>query len=91
MPRPKSPWEQHYLAVQSAINDYARALWQPRLRQTERFQIYHPDEYRRYLRQHPCRDCRAECFCNTPCPVYLQWYNARMKAAALLFCGAKQQ
>jgi hypothetical protein len=45
--------------------------------------VPHPQEYRRYLQQHPCDGCRAEPFCNVPCAVYLKWYNARMESARI--------
>ena len=77
----KTQWEVHYEKRQTLINGYARRCYQPRLTVVDKIIVYHPDVHRRYLQQHPCRGCGAERFCDTPCPVYLQWYNARMAAA----------
>lgn len=74
-------WVLDCLRRQNDINSYARQRYQPRLRAVERILIYHPDEHRRYLRQHPCEGCIAESFCDLPCEVYLKWYNARLEAA----------
>lgn len=78
-----SQWGLDCLQCQQRINDYARQHFCPRLRQMEKILVFHPDEYRRYLRQHPCKGCVAQSFCDLPCDVYLQWYNARMKAARI--------
>ena len=75
-----SPWELDYLKRQEKINGYARHCYQPRLIAVGKILIYHPDEHRRYLQQHPCEHCKAKSFCDQPCQVYLQWYNARMEA-----------
>ena len=76
----KSQWELNYLQRQERINGYARDRYHPRLIPVEKILVYHPDEYRRYLQQHPCADCKANSFCDQPCDVYLQWYNARLGA-----------
>lgn len=81
MSKSVSQWELDYLQRQERINNYARNRYRPRLKTIEKIRIYHPDEHRRYLRQHPCEDCKAKSFCDQPCLVYLQWYNARMEAA----------
>ena len=52
--------------------------------------VYHPGEYRRYLVQHPCTDCPVAAFCDLPCQVYLNWYNARMQAARIRAAGEMQ-
>lgn len=78
-----SPWELNYLQRQQHINNWASRAYQPRLRVVDKILVYHPDEHRRYLRQHPCTGCQAEGFCDHPCPVYLQWYNARMEAVRI--------
>ena len=74
-------WELDYLQRQSCINAYARRIFQPRVTSKDKILVYHPDEYRRYLQQYPCDDCKAECFCDQPCEAYLKWYNARLAAA----------
>ena len=83
MIRPRNKWELRYCTAQSKINHYARELWRPRLVQVEKIRVYHPVETRRYLKQHPCEGCGAASFCDTPCAVYLQWYNARIEAARI--------
>ena len=74
-------WELDCLQRQSYINAYVRSVYQPRVVSVEKILVYHPDEYRRYLQQHPCGGCRAEQFCDQPCAAYLRWYNARLEAA----------
>ena len=81
MNRSLSQWESNYLRRQAAINGYARRCCQPRLRPADKILVYHPDEHRRYLQQHPCSGCKAGAFCDLPCEAYLQWYNARLEAA----------
>ena len=78
-------WVSDCLQRQNAINGYARQCYQPRLRVVGKILVYHPDEHRRYLRQHPCGGCRAEPFCDRPCDVYLKWYDAKMEAARKRF------
>lgn len=43
------------------------------------FAYRHPDEYREYLRNGPCKWCKAEEFCDLPCKAYLSWWNTRME------------
>ena len=81
MAKAMSQWEAEYLHRQFLINGYARHLVQPRLKEVDKIRVYHPDEHRKYLRQHPCQGCGANSFCDQPCVVYLQWYNARLGAA----------
>lgn len=73
MPRPKSQWELDYLRRQENINGYLRQRYQPRLHQVSKIIIYHPDEYRRYLKQSPCVDCKVRPCCKSPCAVCQQW------------------
>ena len=70
-------WVLDCLKRQSAINRYARNYYQPRVRQVEKILIYHPDEYRRYLKQHPCAACGAKPCCDRPCEGYLHWQQIR--------------
>ena len=81
MEKSMSQWELDCLQRQAAINSYVRQCYMPRLKVVEKIVVYHPDEHRRYLRQHPCEGCIAESFCDLPCEVYLKWYNARLEAA----------
>ena len=76
-------WEANYLQRQVQINGYARECFQPRLKVVEKILVYPPGEHLRYLQHHPCGGCQAECCCDTPCLVYLQWYNARLEAARI--------
>lgn len=81
MSKTKSQWELDYFKRQERVNSYARSRYKPRLRPAQKLLVYHPDEHRRYLQHHPCEGCKANSFCDEPCEVYLQWYNARMEAA----------
>ena len=83
MVRPKSLWEQEYHRRQAGINAYAREHCCPRVIPRDKLLVYHPGEYRRYLVQHPCTDCPVAAFCDLPCQVYLNWYNARIQAARI--------
>ena len=83
MSKAKTPWEMNYQMQQEKINHCARCYFHPRLKAVDRILVYHPDEYRRYLRQHPCEGCRVERFCDLPCEVYLKWYNFRMEVARM--------
>lgn len=81
MTESQSPWELDYLQRQARINGYAWCCLQPRIREVDKIMVSHPDEYRRYLQQHPCMGCQVEAFCDRPCGAYLKWYNARLEAA----------
>ena len=78
MARQKPQWKQNCQQRQEAINAYARQLYCPLLKETDKIQLWYPWQMHRYLQQHPCADCGAEPFCDIPCPVYLQWYNAKI-------------
>ena len=77
MTNPKSQWELDYLKRQEKINDYLRQHYQPRLRQVNKIVIYHPDEYRRYLKKNPCEGCKVRPCCKRPCQVSNQWHKDR--------------
>lgn len=77
MSKPKSQWELDCLRRQEQINGYARRCFQPRVREVNKILIYHPDEFRRYLKQHPCTGCGAKPCCKTPCAAYTQWEQAK--------------
>ena len=81
MERTRPQWEIDCLQRQDGINAYVHKTYQPRVRETQKFLVFHPDEHRRYLQQHPCGGCPAENFCDQPCEAYLRWYNARLEAA----------
>lgn len=50
----------------------------------DKFYYAHPDEVRRYLQEGVCGGCRAEGICDTPCPAYWRWWDARMEVAKML-------
>ena len=78
MTKAKSQWELDCLKRQEKINDYLRQHYQPRLHQVNKIVIYHPDEYRRYLKENPCDGCRVRPCCKGPCPVYQQWKDRQI-------------
>lgn len=77
MSKPKSQWELDFLQRQEQINNYARHSFQPRVRQVDKILIYHPDEYRRALKPHPCAGCGAKPCCKGPCDAYQLWKQAK--------------
>ena len=74
-------WKIRYLYRQKAINLYAKKICRPPQPDKTKFHYFHPDELEQYLRTHPCEKCVIEKLCDTPCGVYLQWYDARMARA----------
>ena len=71
-------WKNQYLDRQKAINLYAKKVCRPPEPDNTKFHYLHPDEHRQYLRHSPCEKCAIKELCDTPCGVYLQWYDARM-------------
>lgn len=64
------------------INQKAQQLYRPpKPRREDVFYIAHPDEIRDYLRNNPCKTCKAEPDCDTPCPAYCRWWDTRMAYA----------
>ena len=72
-------WMIRYRYRQKQINAYARRFQPVKLPDPNKFTYAHPDETERYLRTSPCESCSAVQSCDTPCKVYLGWYNARME------------
>lgn len=72
-------WRIRYRYRQKQINAYGRKLMQGGSGETSVFVYPHPDETRRYLADGPCKACKAESVCDTPCPAYLRWWDARMQ------------
>lgn len=73
-------WKTRYRYRQKQINAHTRKMFrgkEPRIR--EKFLYEHPDAIRRYLENGPCKGCNAEAVCDTPCPAYLRWWDARME------------
>jgi hypothetical protein len=85
--RLKTQWELDYCQRQAAINRWVREKYRPRLVTVEKILVWHPDEYRRYLRRSPCDGCLACPCCDVPCKAYLHWYDRRMEA---MRCGHRQ-
>ena len=71
-------WERQYRRRQEKINGFARKYLCPG-GNDDAFVLLHPDEYRRYLQKGPCIGCPVSHLCDTPCRVYFNWYNTRMK------------
>lgn len=72
-------WKIRYRYRQNAINLYAKKVCRPPQPDDKKFRYLHPDEHRAYLQSHPCKDCVIKELCDTPCGVYLKWYDARME------------
>ena len=81
MGKTRPQWELDCLRRQERIRAYVCRACQPRVIRVEKILVYHPDEHRRYLQQHPCGGCGADAFCDQPCEAYIRWYNARLEAA----------
>lgn len=72
-------WKVRYRYRQKQINAYHKQLMRPRGgSEMQVFRYEHPDIIRRYLEKGPCEGCKAEEVCDTPCPAYLGWWDARM-------------
>lgn len=71
-------WERQFQSRQKRINAFARQYLCPG-GSADTFVVMHPEEYRRFLRKGPCGDCPVSHFCNSPCRVYLKWYDTRME------------
>ena len=81
-------WEIRYRYRQKQINAYANGVRaKSRPLPENKFCYSHPDEVRRWLKESPCTGCNAEAFCDTACPVYLRWYDARMQIARRMAYG----
>ena len=76
-------WEIRYRYRQKQINAYAKQAYLAKVKPLpeNKFCYSHPDEVGRWLKESPCTGCNAEAFCDTACPVYLRWYDARMQIA----------
>lgn len=72
-------WEIRYRYRQKQINAFADRLKRRKKFAREKFTYMHPDEARRYLKEGPCKSCKADSVCDTPCPAYLRWWDARMR------------
>jgi hypothetical protein len=73
-------WEIRYRYRQNQINAYAKRAMVKALpvQDDTKFRYEHPDDNRRYLRTSPCEGCIVAEYCDTPCPVYLKWWDERM-------------
>ena len=62
-------------------HEYKRRLFHiSPTRKSEKFCYEHPDIVRNYLKHSPCEKCGAT-DCDTPCSIYLRWYDARIEMA----------
>lgn len=57
---------------------YGKSLYRKGL-SGEKFYYEHPERIRRYLREGVCAHCPANKVCDTPCPIYWRWWDARME------------
>ena len=79
---PCDKWKIRYRYRQKQINAYAKGVRvKSRHLPGNKFCYSHPDDVRRWLKESPCTGCHANAFCDTACPVYLRWYDARMQIA----------
>lgn len=76
-------WEIRYRYRQKQINAYARGACAVKVKTLpkNKFCYSHPDDVRRFLKASPCTSCSADAVCDTPCPAYLRWYDARIQIA----------
>lgn len=73
-------WRIRYYYRQKQMNAYSRRAMRPQIVSGRSVFVYeHPDKIRRYLKYGPCKGCNAEEVCDTPCPAYLRWWDARME------------
>ena len=74
-------WRIRYLYRQKQINAYAEKIYHKKTPTYTGFAYSHPDQIAKWLRESPCKGCKAEPSCDNPCPEYLRWYNARLNIA----------
>lgn len=73
-------WKIRYRYRQKQINAFAKNLAREyRNVKTQKFTYEHPDIIRQYLHDGPCAQCKAAESCETPCPAYWRWWDARME------------
>ena len=80
-------WKIRYRYRQKQINAYARRLRIPDALDLPLLQLHHPEKYRQWLKQGPCRTCGAEPICDTACAAYRQWWDERMGWFRRIFYG----
>lgn len=62
------------------FNGYPIRLYRAqKVTKSEKFVYEHPDVIRRYLKKGPCENCQRKAVCETVCPAYWRWRDARMK------------
>lgn len=74
-------WRALYLSRQDKINGYARAITPKPVPDGELLALRRdaPGAYLAWLRSGVCGGCVLSESCDTPCPAYLQWWDARME------------
>lgn len=70
-------WRMRFLTIWKQFNSYVQRQYR-RGNKTEKFGYEHPDLLRKYLREGPCKGCKIEENCDTPCGAYYNWWDARM-------------
>ena len=88
-----SQWIKRYRYRQKQINAYAKQAYSTEpsgmgTKTTTHFVYPHPDDTRRYLRHRPCDSCKMDATCDTPCRIYLRWWDARMEWLKIKFTEA---
>lgn len=79
-------WRIRYLYRQKQINAHAKRRAEKPPVQKTKFVYEHPDLIRRYIANGPCKGCKVESVCDTPCPAYLRWWDAGMEIARKKGC-----
>lgn len=75
-----TPWKQRLNTIWKQFNTYpARVYRVQKTMKRKKFTYEHPDIIRRYLEKGPCEKCQREKSCETPCPAYWGWWDARME------------
>lgn len=57
----------------------ARVYRAQKTMRNEKLIYEHPDIIRQYLEKGPCAACKRAEECETPCPAYWNWWDARME------------
>lgn len=85
------PWKMRYRYRQKQINAFGKGLYQKKESTQKVWAYQHPDDARRYLADGPCKGCKAEPVCETPCPAYIRWWDARMTALKIELQNAAER
>lgn len=74
-------WQMRFRTIWKQFNSYPKrkAMREKKVRHTYVYE--HPDILRKYIQDGPCKGCKAERTCDTPCSAYYAWWDARMAVA----------